>query len=367
MQHHSTGANFTLARQLRNSVAAILAVGGVLLMGCGSLQASVTEIGAQELGQRLSRKGSSLNLTIQAIESTITAGNPKLLASLIDADAVLERATSNLGGEGTDNVRKIFTEGTKQAWVNNNPANDYSGTLFRFLRVREFKGRTGLLFRAENETGSINYYLFTIGENTPGDYRIKDIFTYGLNEFASEALRRTYGHLLASFSAPEDAAKYSPIGQEYVNHLQDIANMNRAMREGRYPQAIAIWSQLPKSVQRERAVLMVRLDAAERISPEDRAAAMEQWLETYPDVMDLPLKVADYLMSQDRWEEAQKILGRVVDHVGGDSRMLFQLGQVAYHAERNGDHWVEAARLEANVEATSKAAPPENVPVKIGK
>lgn len=324
-------------------------------MGCTLLAMSISlgqagaarDLSGKELQDRLAQKDSSLMLTIKAIETTVTGGNTKLLTSLLDTEAVLERATMGFEGSETHTVRKIFQEGTKQAWQNNSPVNDYAGTLFRYLRVRTFKNRTGLLFRSENESGSINYYVFIMGEPKEGEYRVRDIYTFGLDEFSSEGLRRTYSHLLASFSNSNDASKYSSVGQKYVDRLQDIANMNRSVRDGKYAQALSIWESLPVEVQRERNVLMMRLDAAERISPEDRVKAMQQWLSCYPDEMGLPLRIADFYMSQSRWEEARSLLGKVIASVGGDSRMQFQLGQVAYNSNRDGNNWVQAAKLDA--------------------
>lgn len=325
----------------------------LLALATAAQGATTPDLSVTELTERMAQKDSSLALTVRAIETTVTAGNTKLLASLVDTDAVLARATANLGNAEVATVRKIFCDGTKQAWQNNHPTSDYAGTLFRFLRVRSFHERTGLLFRSENDSGSINYYLMVLGEPNPGEYRINDIFTFGLNEFASDGLRRTYCHLLASFAPSDAAAQYSAIGQIYVDHLQDIANLNRLLKDGKYDQAITIYASLPSELQRERSVMMLRIDAAEHISREDRAAAMEAWLAVYPDEMHLPLKVADYYIAENRWQEAKALLAKVVNAVGGDSRMQFQLGQVAYNSHQDGNNWVKTAELDTN-EAVSK-------------
>jgi hypothetical protein len=327
------------------------AVGGLSL----SLATAGVDLTEAQLSERLSHADSSLSLTVNAIETSVTAGNPKLLSSLIDTAAVLETATAGMGGNDTETVRKIFCDGTKQAWTNNSPANDYAGTLFRFLRVRSFQNRAGLLFRSENDTGNINYFLLVMSEQNAGEYRVRDIYTFGLNEFASEGLRRTYSHLLASFASADEAKKYSPIGQIYVDHLQDIANLNRCVRDGKYADALSLYHALPKEIQKERSVMMMRIDAAERISPQDRALAMQDWMKNNPNEMSLPLKIADFYMSQNRWSEAQVLLGKVIQNVGGDSRMLFQLGQVAYNSHRDGNNWVESAKLGNEKEAASAA------------
>ena len=369
MQNHHRGHSLTTLRSPRANHGRCWMSFGIaalsLTMAASQLQAA-TELGDKELNERLSKPDSSLKQTIRAIETTVTAGNTKLLASLLDIDAVLARATSEFDGPEVRVVKKIFVDGTRQAWEKNSPVNDYAGTLFRFLRVRTFKDRTGLLFRSENDSGSINYYLFEMSEPTAGEYRIQDIYTFGLDEFASTALRRTYGHLLASFAKTSDALKYSTVGQKYVDHLQDIANMNRTYREGKFAQAASIWESLPAEVQSERSVMMLRVEISERISPEDRAIVMKEWLKHFPDEMSMPLKVADYYMSQNRWEEARTLLTKVVDSVGGDARMQFQLGQVAYNSHQDGNNWVQAAKLGVKPESVSKEGSSES-PAKLNK
>lgn len=343
------------AKSLRKSSrVAVFVFCSLLNIGSGVQGAQIaSDLGATELTKRMAQKESSLALTVRAIETTVTAGNTKLLASLVDTEAVLTKATAGLGGDDLATIRKIFCDGTKQAWQNNHPTSDYAGSLFRFLRVRTFHERTGLLFRSENDNGSINYYLMVVGEPNPGEYRINDIYTFGLNEFASDGLRRTYSHLLASFAPSDSASKFSPIGQIYVDNLQAIANLNRLIKEGKFAEVVSLYNSLPPEVQTERGVMMLRIDASEHISKEDRAAAMEAWIKVNPDEMNLPLRIADYYISENRWQDAKALLSKVVKAVGGDSRMQFQLGQVSRNSQSEGN-WVKAAELETGSEAASK-------------
>jgi hypothetical protein len=219
------------------------------------------------------------------------------------------------------------------------------GTSFRFLRVRTINEASGLLFRAESENGAINFHLFSMAEPAVGRFRIVDMHTVGLNESTTKSLRRTYSHLLSSFLGKDAGKEGSEVGAAYVESLQEIADMNTAMRNGKYAQALEIWSRLPKEVQRERSVLMTRIDAAENISEDARNAAMEEWLAIYRDEMDLPLKVADYYINRHRWADAQRVLGNVIELVGGDSRMQFQMGQVAYRMKQSAGAVADATRL----------------------
>ena len=48
---------------------------------------------------------------------------------------------------------------------------------------------------------------------------------------------------------------------------------------------------LPPAVQQERSVLLIRMEAAEHISVAERNAVYAAWLASYPDEMELPLKL----------------------------------------------------------------------------
>ena len=312
----------------------ILAAATLTLGGWAQAGGELTESQIQE---KLTGTDSPLAAVVSKIERTVTFGDATYLQQLINTDAVLARATAGVDGEEVESVRKIFVDGTKKAWESNSPANDYAGTHFHFLRPRTFHGHGGALFRSENESGSLNYYLLVLGETAPEKYEVRDIFVVGLNEFASDTLRRTYHHLVTSFVGKVDGQLLSNVGAAYIEHLQEIADMSRAMRQGKYAAALELWQQLPKSVQFERSVLMNRIDAADHISAEERLAAMQDWARKYPNEMELPLKMADFYVARNQWDDARRVMTKVLDLVGGDSRLLFQVGQVAYRRKLDGN------------------------------
>jgi hypothetical protein len=338
-----------------------LAVALGAMIGAGVAAAS-EELKETELEGLMQKEGGTLPQVVRKIEETITLGDATYLQGLISTQAVLDRATAGVSGKDVDVVRKIFRDGTAQAWSANGPAKDYAGMLFRYLRVRTIHERSGLLFRSAGQAGALNYYLFVLAQPSPGTFQVVDIYTLGLSEFASDSLRRTYRHLVASFVGGETGSEFSKIGAEYVDNLQKIAGMGRLVREGNWQEALKTWETLPADVQVERGVLMCRVDAAERGTAEERTAAMDAWLKTFPDEMEMPLKIADYYIAMDRLEDAERLLRSVIEFIGGDSRMEFHCGQVAYRRKMNEKAWAKAS----SPDAKPRNAAAEAGPIKAG-
>jgi Flp pilus assembly protein TadD len=96
-------------------------------------------------------------------------------------------------------------------------------------------------------------------------------------------------------------------------------------------------------VQTDRSVLLIRLEAAENYSVTSRAAVLEDWLKAYPDEMELPLKLADHYLAQERWDDAERVVTRLVDLTGGDARLQLQLGNISYRRDRE-KRLMQAAR-----------------------
>lgn len=352
--HHPELGQFSATARTVHSTSRHLLVAAVALGLLGSVSAK--ELTEQEIGARLADSGNTLVGVVRTIESTITYGDPNYLKGLINTQAILDCATAGVEGKEIDTVRKIFTDGTIQSWQGNSPANDYAGTHFHFLRPRTLGNRAGLLFRSEGESGALNYYLFVLGEKQKNVYDVRDIFVVGLNEFASDTLRRTYHHLLSSFVGEVDGRVLSPVGADYVKHLQSIADMSRAMRGGKYAEALDLWRSLPADVQVERGVLMNRIDAAERVSAEERLAAMASWAKSFPDEMTLPLKMADYYVAKNQWADAERVIRKVIAMVGGDSRLAFQAGQITHRLKASNGELVKTIRPPTRSKSGEEAA-----------
>ncbi len=305
----------------------------LLLSGRAPVAAKTAELNEAQLQSRLANPKSGLREFITLIEQSMISGEMWPVEDLIEHQAMLDRATAGVAVSGAKTLKALFSDSTLQSWQQTGLTKDFAGTNFRFLRVRTFKNRTGLLFRSAGENRSLNFFSFILSEKAPGDYRITDLYTAGLNEYTSETLRRTYLHLAASMSGEEGRALTADNGA-FVDHLEQVAAISQLLKAGKWEEVLDASAALPPAVQRDRSVLLMRLEAAENYSVTSRAAVLDDWLAAYPDEMTLPLKLADHYLVQERWDDAERVITRLLDSTGGDARLQLQLGNINWRRDR---------------------------------
>lgn len=312
----------------------VIALAGLLLAGGTKVSAKTPELSEAELTARLADPKSGLRDFVALVEKSMIGGEMWPVEELIDQRAILNRATDGIHMPGASTIKEMFADSTQQAWQQNGVTRDFAGSNFRFLRIRTFKNRAGLLFRSAGENNNLNFFSFVINETAPRTFRITDIYTIGLNEYTSETLRRTYSHLAASLQGGE-ARKASGDQDAFVNCLDAVAAISQDLKAGKWREVLDACSALPPTVQNDRTVLLIRLEAAENYSITSRSAVLEDWLKANPDEMELPLKFVDHYLTQDRWDDAERVVTRLLERTGGDARLMLQLGNIDYRRERN--------------------------------
>jgi len=328
---------------LQRSVKLLVSALAVLLLTGGiRVSAKTTELTERQLQTKLADPASGLPALVALIEKSMIGGEMWPVEEMVDQQAILERATDGVQVPGANTMKNLFCDSTQQAWQQNGVTKDFAGTNFRFLRIRTFKNRSGLLFRSAGENHALNFFCFTLSEPTPKNYRITDIYTMGLNEFTSQTLHRTYIQLAASLLGEPGRALTQDNGA-FVESLEQVAAMSQMLKAGQWREVLDAAAALPAAVQTDRSVLLIRLEAAENYSVTSRAAVLEDWLKAYPDEMELPLKLADHYLAQERWDDAERVVTRLVDLTGGDARLQLQLGNISYRRDRE-KRLMQAAR-----------------------
>jgi hypothetical protein len=294
----------------------------------------VPDLSERQLTAELEKSGSGLLKFVETLEKSLVSGDLAGAEALVDRDSLLGRSTASLGIKDEDALREVFCDSTRRAWDERGVLRDYANSRFRFLRVRTLGGRAGLLFRSSSRGAGMNYALVTVNEQNPGEYRVSDVFVVGLNEFLSSTLRRTYVNVCAGF-LNGDAAQLPGVNRGYVEHINEVAAVSRELQAGNYEKVLLTLRGLPEDVQRERSVLLMRMEAAEHVSVDERDAAFHAWLAAYPDEMELPLKFADFYVTHRRWNDAERVLRGLITRLGPDALIKMELGTVLYRREHD--------------------------------
>ncbi len=305
-----------------------------LLTGGDRVSAKSPDLNETQLQARLADPASGLRDFVALIEKSMITGEMSPVEELVDQQLILDRATDGIRIAGAGTMKDLFSDSTRQSWQQTGITRDFAGTNFRFLRVRTFKNRAGLLFRCAGENHALNFFSFTLSEVAPRDYRITDIYTMGLNEYTSETLRRSYLHLAANLLGEEGRALTKDHGA-VADSLDKVAAVSQLLKEGQWSEVLDACAALPPAVQNDRSVMLIRLQAAENYSITSRAEVLEDWLKAYPDEMDLPLKLADHFLTQERWDDAERVVTSLLERTGGDARLQLQLGNINYRRDRD--------------------------------
>jgi thioredoxin-like negative regulator of GroEL len=154
----------------------------------------------------------------------------------------------------------------------------------------------------------------------------------GLNEYTSETLRRSDLHLAANLLGEEGRALTKDHGA-VADSLDKVAAVSQLLKAGQWSDVLDACAALPPAVQNDRSVMLIRLQAAENYSITSRAEVLEDWLKAYPDEMDLPLKLADHFLTQERWDDAERGVTFLLECTGGDTRL--QLRNIKYRRDRD--------------------------------
>ncbi len=281
-----------------------------------------------ELASLATAASSPLSSIIKNLEDSVSAGSTVEFDAFVQAGWLLDRVTGPKGAFEeivSDEVRAAFRSGTLESWKTRSMASEYAGQHFRFLRVIARQGRAGLLFRSVGDKGQLGFSLLTVAQGADGTLGADDVMALGTGEFATDTLRRNYLTLVASLDPQGEIGHRATI---YIDHLPQVLEFNHTMGRREYQAALALHESLPAVVRQDRSMLLGRLEAAERVSVEEYAAAFAEWQRLHPDPMSLPLKSADFFLTTGRYVDAESVLRQLDAAVGGDPYLKQRLGSL---------------------------------------
>lgn len=283
-------------------------------------------VGKQEL-EKLAAPDGALAGLIARLEQTIPRKDVSAFTQFVQQDWLLDEITRPLKSpvyKASADIETAFRTGTRQSWQQNSLADEYLGQHFRFLRAQTVGGHTGLLFRAAGENGRLNFCLFTVGRGKDGRLAAYDIYVVGVGELVSDTLRRGYLQLVQSLHPSGESGRRASV---YVEALPRVIEVNAARATRQHGKVLTLSSLLPEEIRHERTLMLIRLEAAENVSWDERSQAFAEWRRFHPNPMQLPFKWADYETASGRFKEAAEVLRQLNDALGGDSYVMARLGE----------------------------------------
>jgi tetratricopeptide (TPR) repeat protein len=139
-----------------------------------------------------------------------------------------------------------------------------------------------LVFRMLDPNSRLNYHELLVGRAQDDTMQVDDVYIYLAGEWLSETIRRGF---LGMWSRTADGSdvQLSTEESEYASSLPAIQQMLMLTRSGRAADALALYGSLPESVQRDRSVLTIRVQAAQQLGDEVYGDALDAFEAALPD------------------------------------------------------------------------------------
>jgi tetratricopeptide (TPR) repeat protein len=170
------------------------------------------------------------------------------------------------------------------------------------------------MVRAE---GGVNYHEVLLAKQSTGPIRGQDIYLYLTGEFMSETLRRLYIAAAANESRGF-LARLTGRESTYAKHLSQIQQMNSAIAQGHFRQALQVYEQLPDELKNDKTFLLLRLRAAQTLGDAEYQSAIDALHQLYPDDRSADLLSIDGHVMRKNYAKALDAIDRVDKAVGGD-------------------------------------------------
>lgn len=258
----------------------------------------------------------------QKFQKAVVSGDLKSFKECLDLDALLERVTRGIGdpkqqqsfrSRMAPKLASSLSEGLKQKV-------DEGGS---YVLLRHRKHRP--LYRLVTAEG-LNYHEMLPAD---GGGTYVDIYIGISGEWISETVRRVY----ASFVAGENG-KIEGKDAEIVASAADIVSFQSAVQQREYAEALKLYARLPKNVQREKFLLIPRIQAACNGSDQEYLAAMDDFEKAYPNDPAFLIVSLDALFVRQRYDDELKAIDKLDQSLGGDPYLEIYRGNAHWGAAR---------------------------------
>jgi tetratricopeptide (TPR) repeat protein len=165
--------------------------------------------------------------------------------------------------------------------------------------------------------GALNYHDIVLYRAPGGEIKAADIYIAATGELMSETLHRS----LLQVAAHENRTilqRLSGSQADFIKHLPKVQEFATHTNQKRFAEALAVYRQLPPSLQQEKSMLVLRIAAAQRIGDVEYAAAIDDLLKHHPDDPSAGLFMIDAAFQKGDWAGALSAVDTLDKSIGGD-------------------------------------------------
>jgi tetratricopeptide (TPR) repeat protein len=206
---------------------------------------------------------------------------------------------------------------------------------YALIRTYRANGEMHAIFRLVNGHGGLNYHDLLLNARPDGRFEILDVYIHLAGEMMSETVQRSLRQFVAALNKGDD---------DYVRSIGSIRTMATLAQEGRCAEALDEHARMPARMQRDKAVMILRISCAAVVDADALDAACTAFRETYPGDASVDLLTVDQLVLRSKWEDAIAAFERIRAVVGDDAYLDDLIANVYRQRGMNDEARVYAER-----------------------
>ena len=292
----------------------------------GKQPATDTSRGGEAIGDEEARRWS------QRWVDAVIRGDAATVRALVDWTAVFERSIDNLVFNPA--MRTGFLDGVAGA-VDQLAAGlsddlGESGT-YALIRIARRGGQPHAIFRLISDSGALNYHDIPL-RKSEGKVVGDELFLASTGEAYSDTLRQSVG---PRFRARQSiSGKLTGRAERELDLLEKRSEINTAIAEGDPASALRIYRSLPPAMQRDKVIMLSRINATPVDDKAAYTAAVTQYIEAHPEDRSVGLIALDAAVMTDDAAMLIRSHASLTRWVGGDPVLD---AMVAAHLALMGD------------------------------
>lgn len=248
----------------------------------------------------------------------------------LDQFAFLDRVTNGLGMSAAD--ERDFRAGMLSSIGAGLTTQLSEMQQARFLRIQQVAGEKRALLRMIPARGGVVYMAFICHRRDAGPVVWSDAFNYALGENVGAAIRRLAMNIMAGVPTGLSRLTGTPTGM--AAHLPKFQQMTAAMQRGDFQAVWDISETIPADVRTDNVVLMLRLQAAQRLEEAKYLAVIGEWEKAHPGDPTLDFVAIDGSFARKDYAGALRHAEAFNRQIGGDAYVDFLAANILLAAGR---------------------------------
>jgi hypothetical protein len=272
------------------------------------------------------------------IESTVEAGDAAAFGKLLRIEALIDRSVSDLQPNASfmAGLKSGITQTGNKIAAQILDAKKKGGS-YTFIRVRTVDGSPRPLFRFLLPDVGVNYHDFELTRLPDGTVGTEDLHV----ALTGEPLSQTFRRLIVPMIRESKQGLYDRISGKdriYLDNSQKVKQIGELKRQGQFRECLNLIQSLPVEIEKEKAIQIIAINAAQQVSDDEFMKAMERFRELHPNDPVVDMLSMDYFGLRKQFDKAHASIDRLDKAVGGDPYLQYMHGGIDILAEK----WPEA-------------------------